>query len=133
MIYIFDEDGDDTAINMPIHNRTKISARWLELIGKEKELRAYMDMRELAEPFIGQYNAFAWITPDNMGEFLGFFLKRLATADNDIFIFHYDGGYVAFGGHSSETILQLFERIENEMYANCMRTLLEKIKTEQST
>ena len=126
MIEFFDNEDVIVANNIPPSERTLISERWKKLLDKEQKLRAYMKAHSADEPFIGQYAAYAWITSDNMEEFLGFFLKRLAEADEDIFIFHYDEGYVAFSGHNSKTILTAFEKIENEMYANCMRTLMEK-------
>lgn len=126
MIAFFDNEEVIVANNISPSERTLIAERWRRLIEKEKKLRDYMQTHSASEPFIGQYAAHAWITPHNIEEFLGFFLKRLAEASEDTFIFHYDEGYVAFSGHNSKTILSVFEKIENEMYANCMRTLVEK-------
>jgi hypothetical protein len=125
MIAFFDND-EIVANHISSSARTLIAEGWKKLIEKEKKLRDYMKTSSADEPFIGQYAAHAWITPDNIEEFIGFFLKRLAEANEDTFIFHYDGGYVAFSGHNSTTIITAFQKIEDEMYANCMRTLVEK-------
>ena len=127
MIKLFDKDGV-TANGVTPPQQTEIAIRWQKLLDKEKALRAYMRTHEAEEPFIGQYTSQAWITPHNIEEFLGFFLKQLAQADESIFVLHYDGGYVGFSGHNAVTILTMFDKIEQEMYANCMRTLIEKNK-----